>query len=210
MRRLLASLFALLLFAAPAMSHNWSKVAERLQESVVMLETFSGLGYCSGWVIDNKRDYVMTAEHCINTGNPLYGGVIMVDGHFATVVSSNVELDAAVLYVEGINRPELKPRTDPIRVGMPVASYGFALEDGLKEHFRAGYVSATDAKVERLSGTWTLVDQAIIGGMSGGPIVDTSGKVVMMNQRSDRLRHALGKSIGEIFSVTSAYWRHKK
>lgn len=70
-----------------------------------------------------------------------------------------------------------------------------------------GHISAVDATVEYLSGKWTVFDQPGIGGMSGGAIVDTDGKVVSVTQMSDRSQVGLGRGIGEIYAATKAFWK---
>ena len=205
MKRILATILGLLLFAAPAFSHNWAGVAERLASSAFELQDAYGRGFCTGWSIDNKRNYALTAEHCVNSGWAVNG--IQVDHNPVTVVWSDVELDAAVLEIPNLDRPELKPRFDPIKVGNEVASYGFAVEVGLHDHFRAGHISSVGTKVDKLSGVWTVTDQPFIGGMSGGPLVDTKGKVVAMVQRSDRKLNGIGRSIHEIWFATRSFWK---
>ena len=173
-----------------------------------MLETLDGDGFCTGFSIDNKRDYFMTASHCVNSDWAMEG--FMVDGVFPETLfdsgSDNDDLDIAVLYVEGLDRPELRPRTKLIKVGMEVGMFGFALEDGIYSHFRAGNVSSIGT-TEDLEGLWIMVDQPGIGGMSGGPVVDTDGRLVTVVQRSDRTKHNLGRDIGAIYRATEKYWR---
>src|SRR3990167_2913487 len=165
MKRLLASLLALSLLAAPALAHDWSSVAYRLSQATAMLTTWEGKGFCSAFSIDNKRDYMLTAAHCVDSRYAAEG--FLVDNTIPSIVLHNRDIDVAVLYVEGMNREELKPRTKPIRVGMEVGSYGFALEDSFLSHFRSGNVSSiTNAGLFKDDSAEILiyVDQALIGG----------------------------------------------
>ena len=206
MKRVLASLLALSLLAAPALAHDWSDVAYRLSQATAMLTNWEGKGFCSAFSIDNKRDYMMTAAHCVDHAREGF----LVDNTIPSIVLHNRDIDVAVLYVEGMKREELKPRTKPIRVGIEVGSFGFALEDGFLSHFRTGNVSSiTDAGLFRGDSSEILVyvDQALIGGMSGGPVVDTDGKVVTVNQLSDRTKHSAGVNIGAIYRATKEFWR---
>src|SRR3990167_8978318 len=199
MKKVIATLFALILLAAtPAMSFNWSGVVARLAKSTVQLQTPLQEGFCSGWVSDNRptRDFVFTAEHCVNS-DWVKDGEIFIDNLPASVIWSDTNMDVAVLQVGGIDRPELRPGKHP-RVGQEMGSYGFAY--GFKSPlFRAGHVSAVDYHIPDLPGDWVITDQTFIGGMSGGPVVNGDGKVIAMVQRGNTYI-GLGHSIKEIYS----------
>lgn len=201
--RLIATLFAFLIATLPALAKDWSKVAKQLAEATIQLQ--AGIGhktFCSGWMIDNKRDYVMTAEHCLGwTAEETF-----VEGKPYEVLWSDTYLDAAVLRVPGLDKRELRAQKRAIRVGQEAAFYGFAREWGLYSHFRAGNVSGI-GPIDELPGDWVIIDNSGIGGMSGGPIVDSDGKVISMVQRSDRRLVQLGRSIEKIFGATKKFWR---
>ena len=209
MKRTLAALLAALLLSIPTQAHDWSKVAFRLSQATAMLTSGDGEGFCSGFSIDNKRDYLLTASHCVHLEST-WGG-FLVDNITPTLVADRPEQDVAVLHVEGMDRPELKPRTDLIRVGMEVGTFGFALEDNFFYHFRAGNISGitNGGEFGSYSNGEILIyfDQALVGGMSGGPTVDTDGKVVLVNQLSNRSSHSAGVNISSIYRATSQYWR---
>lgn len=210
MKRLAIACLSLSLFLAqPILAHDWSGVVQKVYESTGMLTTEDGDGFCAAWSIDNRRDFAMTAAHCVRPAYVEDG--VYLDGIRAELVyynaeTENDELDVAVIHVPGMDRPELKPRTKLIRVGMEAGSLGFGLEDGLWSHFRAGNVAGIGS-VQGLKGIFIILDQALIGGMSGGPILDTDGRVFALNQMSDRTRTGLGKDIGTLYRATAQYWR---
>lgn len=208
MKRTLTILLGVFLFASPAQSFDWSKVAARLQESVFQLRNFDNAGYCSGWVIDNDRDFAITAEHCVSSHWAQQGG-IFVDGIETLLVQSSVDTDYAVLWVPGIDRKELKPSKKAAKVGQDIGVFGFSY--GFRTpQFRAGNISAVGQEIEgdeeAFLGVWTVTDQTYISGQSGGPVVDTDGKALAMIQHSN-FNIGIGKSIEEIYAATKTFWK---
>lgn len=206
MKRFLAALLlsVLALIPAKALAYDWSDIVQRVHGSTSMLTNIKGRGFCSAFVIDNERDYVMTAAHCVEPEYVEKG--ILFDRTMIDVAFYDETLDAAVLYVKGVDRPEIEPRTKLIKVGMPVLHHGYALEDGIFSHFRAGNISSIGT-VAGLGGVWVLADQSGIGGMSGGPTVDTEGKLVFINQMSDRVKHFFGRDVAAVYKATAKYWK---
>lgn len=157
------------LLASPA-SAQWVVVAPKVAESIV--EIASKMGSCTGFVIDNERDLVLTAAHC--DGPELYADLAP-----AKVRAKDVKNDLMVLHVEGIDRPALKLAKAPVKIGEEVASYGYgyAFEEAL---FRVAHISAVDVNIDRAS--YFVIDAAFVPGQSGGPVVNTKGEVVMIVQ----------------------------
>lgn len=204
MKRLAAVTLGLIIFATPSFANDWRQIAYRLMRSTVQLQTYAGEGYCSGFVIDNKRDFVMTDEHCVSSAWAIRGGIV-VDNIPAVVKWSDVELDTAVLYVEGVNRPELRPNLGTVRVGQDAAAYGFGY--GLAPgNFRSGQIGALEKFLPSLTGKWMEFNFTTIGGMSGGPIVDDDSKVIATVQRGNG-DITIGRSIKEIWKATKDYWK---
>lgn len=180
MRRLLLALILSCVVVVPVRAvADWAAIAERLRESVVNIETGDD-GRCTGFVIDNVRDFVLTAAHCI-------GDEIYVDSEPAAVRARDVKNDLMVLYVKGIDREALAMAAANPRIGEPVATsgYGWGFERPL---FRAGHVSDNKAMVPGIEGgPWLIVDSAFIPGQSGGPVVNLKGDVVgIVLRTSDR------------------------
>lgn len=201
-RRILLVLLALVLFTVPASSYEWQSTAKKVSLSLVSLSDFDGDIYCTGYVIDNQRDFVMTAQHCVDGD---YG--IIVDHKSAWVVWADKELDIAVLQVPGISKPELHPGKHP-KIGQAIAAlgHGYGLEQPM---FRVGLVAHPDVHILELSGTWVILDFPLIPGMSGGPMVDQDGKVLAINQRSNTVI-GLGKSIADIYPKSKDFWRYSE
>jgi S1-C subfamily serine protease len=174
MKRLAVATAFVLSLATSAFAADWAAVAPKLRDSVVEISitTDEGQGACTGFVIDNERDFVLTAAHCD-------GKVLYVDNLKAEVKAKDDKRDLMVLYVKDIDRPALKLAKKAPNVGDEVASfgYGFALEQPL---MRVTHISAKDIAIERAR--YTVVDAVFVGGQSGGPVVNTVGEVVMIVQ----------------------------
>lgn len=172
----------------------WANVAAKLKESVVYIETDDGS--CSGFVIDNTRDYVLTAAHC--DGKNLYA-----DSTPVKIKSKDRKSDLMVLYVEDLDKPALSLSTIQAQIGEEVGSlgYGWGLQTPM---FRVGHISDTSAEVPDLDGgPFVLIDAAFVPGQSGCPVVNAKGEVVSIvqktsdrvgvGQRLDKMRDKVGK-----------------
>lgn len=211
MKRLAVVLLAFTLAVVPASASNWVKVAEKVLASTFQLQTKAGEGFCTGFIIDDRNDYAMTASHCVNAGGWVEGG-IYVDKKLVEVTYDNPALDAAVLKLTDDTRPRLKVNKDLLRVGTPVASAGYAY--GMPQaFFRTGIIAVVERyypdEFEMPDGPWIERDYSDIPGMSGGPVVDDSGKVIGVVQMGTRDGFGVSMSrwIGYIYQHTKQYWR---
>lgn len=184
MNRLLIALLGTLLVAVPCFGADWSVVAKELRESIVYLQTEAGS--CTGFVIDDERDFVLTAAHC--DGKEMY-----VDLAPAKVRAKDAKNDLMVVFVEGIDRPALKLAKLNPKVGDEVASYGFGF--GLEQPlFRQAHVSATEVNISGSggSGVHIALDSNFIPGQSGGPVVNLKNEVVLIVQLGSNAGVGLG------------------
>ena len=76
--------------------------------------------------------------------------------------------------------------------------------------FRTAYVAAAKMVLFKMPGTFVVYDTTFIGGMSGGPIVDTNGRVVGMVQFDIMSRGLViaggGRSMVDIYEATKDFW----
>ena len=191
MRVLLVTVLALaLVLPFPAGAFDWSSVASKVEPSLVTVE-HSGHPVCSGFVIDAKKLLVLSANHCWTNIE------FTVDGSKVDAIWYDYELDLMVLRVGGIvGKPALKLRTKPMLDGMEVMALGHAYGSG-SNYKRAGHIAGASVIPPPLfqhflssSGRdplrpYMALDFDVIGGMSGGAIVDTGGKVVSLVQMGD-------------------------
>ena len=140
----------------------------------------------SGVVISPEGE-LLTNHHVIDKAEEIR--CLLTDGTAlgARVVGFDQDLDIALLRLE---RPEDAPplpfaelSPDPVEIGNVVLAMGAPW--GLARSVTMGIVSCTDRYLEG-AGRYTLwyqTDAAISPGNSGGPLVDTTGRVVGINAR---------------------------
>lgn len=175
MKRFVAVVAVVGMAAVAQAATSWATVEKRVRESIVEIANTGGA--CTGFVIDNKRDFVATAAHC--DGPELYADLAP-----AKIQAKDVKNDLLVLKVEGIDHPALKLAKVLPTVSEAVASYGwgYALETPL---FRLATLSARDVHLERA--IYDVIDAAFVPGQSGGPVVNAAGEVVMMVQLGNEI-----------------------
>lgn len=185
MRRLILVILLTALSNLPATAISaWTPIAEQLRASVVFLEV------CTGFVIDSKRHYVLTAAHCLPDEGQ--GERMTVDGTSGYKIFVDHRKDLAVLRAGAVDRPALRLADRDPDFGDEVASmgYGHALEQPM---FRVAHISHNRFEIEELSGPFVVVDADFIPGQSGGPIVNAKGEVVAIVQRTG---NGLGIGVG--------------
>ena len=148
-----------------------------------------GLG--SGFVID-ADGYIATNTHVVTNGQRLSRArevyVDFADGNRvpARIVGTDPNADVALLKIDprGLSLTPLQlGEIDDVRVGNPVAAIGSPF--GEEQSLSVGVVSAIDRNIESLTdfgiGDAIQTDAAINRGNSGGPLLDTRGRVIGIN-----------------------------
>lgn len=202
MRRLLFVAVCVLIFQSPMFSQDWTAAVDLLARSTVYIETKGG--GCTGFVIntavrDNeKKSVLLTAAHC--EGEQMYA-----DQTPTKILYKDTKKDLMVLEVEDLERPLLKLAAHDPEVGHLVASYGFgySLE---RPMFRVAHISDDKTFIPDTGGPFFVIDAAFVPGMSGGPVVNAAGEVVMIVQMaSDRVGLGIGaeaikQKVGRFFA----------
>lgn len=181
---------------------DWSRVAKMLYAATAPIACSAHQQVtCTAFSINRDQGLYLTAKHCTDPYDEAGEDVPQLDGKPLQVVYSNDALDLAIVR-STVKRPALRYRTQPLEIGNEVASLGYGA--GFKvPMLRTAVVSlfvADDAKAE-----WILLDNALIGGMSGGPIVDRAGRVVGVNDKSNQYS-GMSLSIAEILRATQ-FWQ---
>ena len=200
----LSLLAALLLLAIP--SSPASARQDPIPRSVVSLhyvdEKDRGI-FCTGFVIDTKRRYVMTADHCIQA---VLQPQIMQKrawevAHIPALDVSIVQADAAW------EIPALKMRKEPLVAGLKLRAYGYADGNEPVRRIDGQVVFHSFVFLSNPNYPLFLYRPKAIEGMSGGPIVDEAGKVISVCQQvSDRHDLAISLQPEALWAVTQEWW----
>jgi S1-C subfamily serine protease len=190
-------------------------VYENVNRSVVNIDTksevpalFMGMnrteeGSGSGWVLDDQG-HIVTNHHVVAGSD--FVSVTLSDSKQpfpARVIGLDPPNDIAVLKIDApreLLRPVSIGNSNTLRVGQKIIAIGNPF--GLERTMTAGIVSALDrplrSKTGRMMKNIIQIDAALNQGNSGGPLLDSEGKVVGMNTAIATLT---GENTGVGFAV---------
>ena len=139
----------------------------------------SGIG--SGAVIDSEKGYVITNAHVVSGGDGFL--VNLPDGRVAEgrLIGIDTPTDIAVVQADDLRVSAVKrANSDNLRVGDVVFAVGYPL--GLEQSLSLGVISGLgrSSSGERLQ-DFIQTDAAINSGNSGGPLLDSRGRLVGVN-----------------------------
>lgn len=160
-------------------------------------------GSGSGWILD-KEGHIVTNHHVISGSDVITVTLSEKDDPIpAQVIGSDPQNDIAVLKVKA-PADQLFPvelgESKTIRVGQKIYAIGNPF--GLERTMTVGIISSLGRSLESKSGKMMKniiqVDAALNQGNSGGPLLDTTGRVVGMNTAIATLT---GQNTGVGFAV---------
>jgi S1-C subfamily serine protease len=166
-------------------------VADRVLPTVVRINVsgavdLAGAGALGSGVIYRSDGYIITNHHVIEGAAAVEVLLANGDRLEAEIVGSDVLNDLAVLRVQrdGLPAIDLRPDTEPLRVGETVVAIGSPF--GLDATVTSGIISALnrDLRVPPSNDIIPAViqtDAAINPGNSGGALVDLQGRLVGIN-----------------------------
>ena len=208
MKRVLVAVVLMVVLGLQSAGHiveasDWSRVVQRVAASTAPLTcSLHSRNVCTAFSINAEQGLYLTANHCAQPFMSDEGEaeVPFLDGQALTVVFVSEALDLAIVK-SAVKRPALTYRTKPLLVGAEVGSYGYGY--GLVVPiFRTSIISAFVKDPTGIE--WTFLDSALIGGMSGGPVVDRDGRVVGVNDKSDNWS-GFSLSLTQILTATQ-FW----
>jgi S1-C subfamily serine protease len=175
-------------------SSDFSGIIEDSIKSVVTVRTDIGQG--TGFII-GKEGYIVTNAHVLSGGRTVYILDYEQNEHLTELIGYDVDWDIALLKIEG-NYPQLElGNSDEIHVGEKVIAIGNPL--GLQFSVSEGIVSAVDRVGMNEVAGYIQTDAALNPGNSGGPLINTKGKVIGINN----FKVGSGESLG--FALESNY-----
>jgi len=178
---------------------DFSGIIENVVHSVVTITTDSGQG--TGFII-HDQGYIVTNAHVLaDEQGRLATGVKAITYNQGTLNAEFIGydglLDIALLKISGTYSPLELENSDNIQIGEKVIAIGNPL--GLQFSVSQGIVSALNREGINKIEAYIQTDAALNPGNSGGPLINTEGKVIGINN----FKISGGESLG--FSLESNY-----
>lgn len=188
---------------ATALEDQFISIIGRVSQSVVVIETASGLG--SGVIVDTQGN-IVTNAHVVGDSRAFRVYLASGKSYDGTLVGAFVPDDLAVIRIAA---PDLHPAvfgdSDRLRVGSIVMAVGSPL--GLQSSVTEGIVSALGRQVTEPNGValppLIQTSAAINPGNSGGALVDLNGEVVGIPTLAAQDPQAGGTAPGIGFAIPS-------
>ena len=174
-------------------SSDFSGIIENSLKSVVSIKTNNARG--TGFIISNDG-YVVTNAHVLEGARYATATTSDLETKQMNLVGYNSDIDIALLKIEG-NYDFLEfGNSDNVKVGEKVIAIGNPL--GLSFSASEGIVSAIHRISGDSQGAYIQTDAALNPGNSGGPLINSEGKVIGINNFK-----LAGESLG--FALESNY-----
>jgi hypothetical protein len=167
------------------------EIARSVGPAVVYIRTHvpgsAGRVEGSGFIV-TSNGWVVTNQHVLADSDEVGVWVSRADGferYPALVVSSDDQLDIALLKIDAVDLPAARLTSEPLAPGTAVASVGFpegTFDTRGRARIRLGVASQEGFPVGGAFGRrWVVSDVMLREGNSGGPLVDGRGRVVGVN-----------------------------
>lgn len=158
-------------------SADFSGIIEEAIKGVVSIKTDVAQG--SGFIITNNG-YIITNAHVLSEAR--YADIYTYDNekHSASLIGYDLNLDLALLKISGNFNKLSLGNSDDAKVGEKVIAIGNPL--GLSFSISEGIISAIDrVGITNNLPYYFQTDAALNPGNSGGPLINTQGQVIGMN-----------------------------
>lgn len=165
--------------------HRLNKVSNRRQKSMQIVHAGSGSG-----VIWNNKGYIVTNYHVVRGGDIVSVSIGKITAP-AKLIFADPRKDIAVLRVTAVdallqikNYPEIKVASSrSLLVGQSAIAIGNPY--GLDHSLSVGVISALNRQIPGAGGVsiqnMIQTDAAVNPGNSGGPLLDSSGRLIGIN-----------------------------
>ncbi|HTZ41698.1 MAG TPA: trypsin-like peptidase domain-containing protein [Candidatus Omnitrophota bacterium] len=180
-------------------SSDFSGIIQDSIPSVVTITTSSAQG--TGFIISSDG-YIITNAHVLADESGYLASNIQAitsdqQAHSARFIDYNSTLDIALLKISGTYSPLQLGDSNSVQIGDKVIAIGNPL--GLQFSVSEGIVSAINRQGSNGQSDYIQTDAALNPGNSGGPLIDTSGKVIGINN----FKVSGGENLG--FALESNY-----
>lgn len=177
-----------------ASQSDFSGVIEDVILSVVSVGTDKSAG--TGFIV-HAGGYVVTNYHVIQGSR--FITVLTYDNvqHEATLIASDIGADLALLKMDGLFNPIEFAKPEDAQIGEKVIAIGNPL--GLSFTVTEGIVSALDREGPNGLKAYVQTDVTLNPGNSGGPLIDTQGNVIGVNN------FKIGNAEGLGFALESSF-----
>ncbi|MBU2616836.1 MAG: trypsin-like peptidase domain-containing protein [Nanoarchaeota archaeon] len=184
-----------------SVGEDFSGIIDKIVPSVVTIRTDSGQG--TGFIV-NRDGYIVTNAHVLaDSQGTLATGIYAITSDQRSIdaifIGYDGDLDIALLKIEGIyNEVEFGDSND-IQVGEKVIAIGNPL--GLQFSVSQGIVSAINREGANGIKAYIQTDAALNPGNSGGPLINTKGKVIGINNFKVGTAESLGFALESDYIV---------
>ncbi len=173
---------------------DFSSIIEDSVKSVVTIRTDAGQG--TGFIITSDG-FIVTNAHVLSGGSYVEALTYNKEKISASFIGYNVEMDLALLKISG-NYDYLElAKADEFETGDKVIAIGNPL--GLQFSVSQGIISAIHREGPNNINGYIQTDAALNPGNSGGPLINTEGEVVGINN----FKIGSGESLG--FALESPF-----
>lgn len=164
-------------------------VIERVEKSVIRIEVdgAKGASLGSGFVVDNRGTIV---TNCHVLAGARRAVAFFPNGRQAEIVGTMLideTRDIVVGKISVTDAPPIEIATGLPRKGERVVALGaplglaFSATNGIVSAIRTAEEMRSDVNKSEIGGTWIQVDAPLSPGNSGGPLINSSGKLVGMS-----------------------------
>jgi len=178
-----------------SVSADFSSIIEKSIKSVVTIRT--DISQASGFFIASNG-YIVTNAHVMEGASE--ANIITYDGktHLVYRIGGDTDMDLILLKIEDTSYLPIElSDSENVKIGEKVIAIGNPL--GLQFSVSEGIVSAVHRTGENGLDAYIQTDAALNPGNSGGPLINSEGKVVGMNN----FKVGGGESLG--FALESNY-----
>jgi serine protease Do len=157
-------------------SADFSGIIEDAVKAVVTIRTNKAQG--TGFIITNDG-YLVTNYHVIEGATNADALTSDHDSKQLSLIGSNPSMDISLLKISGSYDALEFDDSNDVRIGEKVIAIGNPL--GLSFSVTEGIISAVDRTVRGSDGEYIQTDTALNPGNSGGPLINTNGRAIGIN-----------------------------